>query len=74
MEPKYYKVKDHTHLIKHADSKAILNVNDTELNKYKIERDKLLRQARLLDEVDSLKEDVRDIKDLLKKLLEREAK
>lgn len=56
------KVKDHTHLVKDMNSKAVLNTNYAALLEYK--RKKLMEE-----EVQSLRGDVQDMKDTLNKIL-----
>lgn len=67
----YIKVKDHPGLVRDSRSKAILNTNDAALAKYREERDKQLRIQRAIEDVDGLKQDVDEIKAMLKKLLEK---
>lgn len=67
----YIKVKDHPGLVRDSQSKAILNTNDIALAKYREERDKQLRIQRAIEDVDGLKQDVDEIKAMLKKLLEK---
>jgi hypothetical protein len=55
---KLVKVQDHPHLVKDMESKAILNTNYAALLEYK-------RRKQMEDEVNSLKEDVQDIKQTL---------
>jgi hypothetical protein len=57
-----YKVKDHPHLVKDMDSKAVLNTNYAALLEYK-------KQKQTLNDVESLKNDVKEIKQLLGELL-----
>ena len=56
------KVKDHPHLVKDMNSKAVLNTNYAALLEYK--RKKLMEE-----EVQSLRGDVQDMKDTLNKIL-----
>lgn len=57
-----YKVKDHPHLVKDMESKAVLNTNYAALLEYK-------KKKQTLDDVESLKGDVKEIKQLLNDLL-----
>lgn len=59
---KIAKVKDHPHLIKDMESKAVLNTNYAALVEYR-------KKQQMQKEVESLKEDVRDIKSTLDKIL-----
>lgn len=56
------KVKDHPHLVKDLDSKAVLNTNYAALLEYK-------RKKQMEEEVKSLRGDVQDMKDTLNKIL-----
>lgn len=67
----YIKVKDHPGLVRDSNSKAILNTNEDGLNKYREMRDKEMKTAQAIDEVQKLRSDVDEIKDMLKKLLEK---
>jgi len=59
-----YKVKDHPHLIKDMDSKAVLNTNYATLLEYK-------KKKQMEEEFNSLKTDVEDIKKMLQALLNK---
>jgi hypothetical protein len=63
------KVKDNKDLVRQKDSKAILNVNTRELDKYKKEREEKFRLQKLFEENDQLKNDVEEIKSLLRQLI-----
>ena len=71
MKPEFYKVRDHDHLIKNSDSKAVLSVNTRGLDKYREERERLLKLSSVLDRTDKLEDDVTEIKNMLKQLLEK---
>ena len=60
---KLVKVQDHPDLVKDMDSKAVLNNNYAALLEYK-------NQQRMVNEVDSLKTDVQEIKIIMNKVLE----
>lgn len=71
---KYLKVEGNLGLVRDPVSGAILNINNNEILKAK-ERKKLKQQEQekanlLASEVEDLKNDVSEIKNLLKKLLE----
>ena len=59
-----YKVKDHPHLIKDMDSKAVLNTNYAALLEDK-------KKKQMEEEFNSLKSDVEDIKKMLQALLNK---
>lgn len=63
------KVKDNKDLVRQKDSKAILNVNTGELDKYRKEREEKFRLQKLFEENDQLKNDVEEIKSLLRQLI-----
>jgi hypothetical protein len=71
MKPEFYKITDYEDLIKNTESKAILSVNSRGLDKYREEREKLLRLSSVLERTDRLENDVADIKNMLKQLLEK---
>jgi uncharacterized protein YeeX (DUF496 family) len=59
---KLYKVENHPDLVKDMESKAVLNNNFAALSEYR-------KKQQMQREVESLKEDVRDMKDTLNKIL-----
>jgi len=59
---KLLKVKDHPHLVKDMDSKAILNTNYAALVEYR-------KRKQMEEEVQSLRSDVSEMKDSLNKIL-----
>ena len=63
------KVKDNKDLVRLKDSKAILNVNTKELDKYKQDREEKFKLQRLFEENNQLKNDVEEIKSLLRQLI-----
>ena len=65
----FLKVKDNKDLIRQKQSNAILNTNLKELNKYKEEREEKIKLKRLADESEQMKNDIQEIKSLLKQLL-----
>lgn len=67
----YIKVKDHPNLVRDRKSNAILNVDNNALNKYKQERERLLKLKSVVEEQEKLKNDVSEIKQMLTKLLEK---
>jgi len=67
----YIKVKDHTNLVRDKNSNAILNVDNDALNKYKQERDRLLKLNRVVEEHEQIKNDISDIKSMLIELMEK---
>lgn len=69
MKPQFLKVVNEPDLIRENDSKAILNTNAKELNKYKQEREERLKMKKLLEESEVMKSDIAEIKSLLRELL-----
>ena len=65
----YQKVIDHKNLIRDPNSKAILNRDADALNKYKEEREYKMKLANVVKEHEGLKEDVAEIKQMLKQIL-----
>jgi hypothetical protein len=63
------KVKDNKDLVRLKDSKAVLNVNSRELDKYKQDREEKLRLKNLFEENEKMKNDIDEIKSLLRQLL-----
>jgi hypothetical protein len=65
------KVKDHKDLVRHSESKAILNVNNQELHKYKQLREEKLKLKSLIEEQEKIKSDLDEIKGILYQLARR---
>jgi hypothetical protein len=66
---KHLLVKDRKDLIRDADSKAILSRDEFLLNKYKEEREFKLKLSTVVEEHQQLKDDMNEIKTMLKELL-----
>ena len=64
------RVINHDDLVRRRDSKAVINRDVSSLNKYRQERDRMLKLQRVAEDTDKLKEDVADIKSMLRQLLE----
>lgn len=67
----YIKVIDHTDLLRHSGSKAIVNKDIEALNKYKEERELRTKLVQVAREHDEVKREVREIKSMLQTILER---
>ena len=67
MTQRYQKVQDHHDLVRDSKTGAILNINKDEIRRKKQQRLKSLERDR---EIDKLKDDVGEIKNLLQQLLE----
>lgn len=63
------KVEDFSQYEKDTFSKAVVNVDNKSLNGYKLQRQKLQKTFALQDEVQQLKEDVSEIKNMLSQLI-----
>jgi len=62
------KIKDEDSLIRDTDSNAVLNSSLSSLENYKARREMMRKKD---NEIESLKEDVKEIKQLLKELIGR---
>jgi hypothetical protein len=58
---KLYKVQEHANLVKDMDSKAILNTNTAALFEYK-------KKQEMQKDIDSLKTDIGEMKQMLNKI------
>jgi len=65
----YIKVQDHKNLLRQKNSKGVVNCDLDELNKYKLEREYKSKIAKVVQEHDEMKNDLNEIKDMLKTLL-----
>jgi len=63
-------VKDSPGLVRDTQSKAILNTDNSALNKYKQERDFKIKLAQVVADNDQLKSDVNSIKSTLQSILD----
>ena len=63
------KVKDNKDLVRLKDSKAVLNINSKELDKYKQDREEKLKLKNLFEESEKMKNDIEQIKSLLIQLI-----
>jgi len=63
------KVKDNKDLVRLKDSKAILNVNSNELDKYKQDREEKMKLKNFIEESEKMKNDIDEIKSLLRQLI-----
>ena len=67
-KPNYIPVADNPHLVRDATSGAILSTNVEGLEAYKKQREERLRIRKMVDEFDTLKADLNEIKELLRGL------
>lgn len=64
-----FKVRDNKDLVRLKESKAVLNVNSKELDKYKQEREEKLKLKNILEQNQQMRNDIDEIKSLLIQLL-----
>lgn len=65
----YLKVKDHEDLVRDPNTSAILNTDNAALRAYKEKKARDAKMNLVLDEYESMKRDVEEIKSLLKQLV-----
>jgi hypothetical protein len=65
----YIKVENNSNLVRDPDSKAILSTNVSGWDAYKKERSERQKIRNMIDEFDTVKNDLNEIKNLLKELL-----
>lgn len=65
----YIKVKDHDDLVRDPRSSAILNTDNTALQAYKEKKARDSKINNMLNEFENMKNDVEEIKSLLKQLV-----
>lgn len=63
------KVKNEAGLVRDSKSKAVLNTDDQALKAYKKQRSKALQLQEAMEEIPQLRQEVAEIKDLIKQLL-----
>jgi hypothetical protein len=67
--PPFAKIKNETGYVKDMSNKAILSTDLAGLEAYKMRKKKAAETQAKLDEINNIKQDVAEIKDLLKQLL-----
>ena len=71
----YAKVTGKDNLVRDEESGAILNVDNKGLNAYRVARDNRIKQLekeeRMENEIDNIKSDVSEIKNILNELIKR---
>ena len=67
----YKIIKEDTNLIRDEQNNAVLNTNINGLEAYKKQRDKQRKVDNMVNDVDKLKTDLKDIKNLLEQLLNK---
>lgn len=74
MDYNYIKVKDHTNLVRDQKTQAILNIDMKEYNNYmkikQIKDNESNRVKKLESDVSGMKDDLNDIKNLLRSLID----
>jgi hypothetical protein len=68
-KPPFAKIKNESGYVKDMANKAILSTDLVGLEAYKTRKKKAVEMQSKLDEINTLKQDVAEIKDLLKQLL-----
>lgn len=63
---------DVKNLIRDTNTTAVLNIDTDSLSSYKKERSRILRTEAIIEEVDSLKKEVSEIKNLLIQLVNKQ--
>jgi len=65
------KVKEHKEFIRDLDTNAILNIDVTSIDRHKKIMAEIGREKRVQDQINSLKDDISDIKQMLRELTGR---
>lgn len=65
-----YNITGHSNLKKDSYSKTITNENSELFNQYNIERQRRLTQQKLEDDINIMRQDINEIKNILSKLIE----
>ena len=68
-KPQFQKIENEPGLIKDTSSKAILYTDNFALNAYKARRKKAAEMEAKLEKINTLEQDVAEIKDLLRQLI-----
>jgi hypothetical protein len=68
-KPPFQKIENEPGLVKEISSKAILFTDNSALEAYRARRKKAAETEAKLDEINTLKQDVAEIKDLLRQLI-----
>jgi hypothetical protein len=58
-----------TNFVRHKRTKALLNIDNSAYEKYKLDRNAIYRMNGIVDEVDKLKHDMSDIKVMLAQII-----
>ena len=68
-KPQFQKIENEPGLIKDTSSKAILYTDNSALSAYKTKRKKAAEMEAKLEKINTLEQDVAEIKDLLRQLI-----
>lgn len=68
-KPMFSKIENESGYVKDMSNRAILSTDTAALEAYKLRRKKAIETQAKLDEINTLKQDVAEIKDLLRQLL-----
>jgi len=63
------RVEGHQNLVKDSDSGVIINRGDTDRERYRIAKRNAIENAKTREELDKIKNDLDDIKHILKQLI-----
>jgi len=66
---KFIKVKDVPSLVRDSESNAILNTDVVSLTNYKQTRDRIMKLERAAAEVDSIKKEITEMRQLISEIL-----
>lgn len=68
-KPPFAKIKNESGYIKDMSNRAIISTDNVALEAYKMRKKKAAETQAKLDEINTIKQDVAEIKDLLRQLL-----
>jgi len=67
----FYKVEGHKNLIKDSHSKAVINTDTSAMRRHQVMFENLEKERNREEELQRLRSDVNEIKDMLRMLLEK---
>jgi len=67
----YAKVKEHKEYVRDIDTNAVLNVDKTALEKHKSVMHNLNKEKRVQEQINSINDDISEIKEMLRALSNR---
>jgi hypothetical protein len=69
--PRYIPVEGNKDLVRDSGTKAILNINNEAFEAFKRNRERIRQTDKIVEEHESMKNELSEIKSLLKQLLEK---